>query len=82
MYYVSTKGGGRGSAKCLRLLMGGGKGSCLCNHTLEKMLNNLHKFFQGKRKSLESSYLLYVMFYRVLLEFYCTVVCLIISGLI
>ena len=24
MYYVSTKGGGRGSSKCLRLLMGGG----------------------------------------------------------
>ena len=26
------------------------------------MLNNLHKFFQGKRKSLESFYLLYDMF--------------------
>ena len=24
MYYVSTKGGGMGSAKCLRLLTGGG----------------------------------------------------------
>ena len=50
MYYVSTKGGGRGSAKCLRLLTeegGGGlrghanviivwKKSCLCNHSLEK----------------------------------------------
>ena len=46
------------------------------------MLNNLHKFFQGKRKSLESFYLLYGMFNRVLLEFYCTVVCLIMSGLI
>ena len=39
MYYVSTKGGGRGSAKCLRLLTGGGrgsKGSCLRNQSLEK----------------------------------------------
>ena len=26
MYYVSTKGGGRGSAKCLCLLTGGGGG--------------------------------------------------------
>ena len=41
------------------------------------MLNNLHKFFQGRKKSLESCYLLYGMFNRVLLEFYCTVVCLI-----
>ena len=61
---------------------GGAKGSCLRNHSLEKMLNNLHKFFQGKRKSLESFYLLNGMFDRVLLEFYCTVVCLIMSGLI
>ena len=36
MYYVSTKGGGRGSAKCLRLLTGGAKRSCLRNHSLEK----------------------------------------------
>ena len=41
------------------------------------MLNNLHKFFQGRRKSLESCYLLYGMFNTVLLEFYCTVLCLI-----
>ena len=53
---------------------GGAKGSCLRNHSLGKMLNNLHKFFQGKRKSQESFYLLYSMFNRVLLEFYCTVV--------
>ena len=38
----------------------GAKGSCLRNHSLEKkMLNNLHKFFQGRNKSLESCYLLY-----------------------
>ena len=43
------------------------------------MLNNLHKFFQSKRKSLESFHLLYGMFNRVLLEFYFTVVCLIMS---
>ena len=70
MYYVSTKGGGRGSAKCLRLLTGvGAKGSCLRNHSLEKMLNNLHQFFQGKKKSLESFYLCTVWH----LEFFCTV---------
>jgi hypothetical protein len=39
MYYVITKGGGRGSAKCLRLLTrgeGGGQESCLRHHILEK----------------------------------------------
>ena len=41
------------------------------------MLNNLHEFFQGRRKSLEFCYLLYGMCNRVLLEFYYTVVCLI-----
>ena len=71
---------GRGSAKCLRLLTGGAKGSCLCNHSLEKkcwiICNNLHRFFQDKRKSLESFYLLYGMFNRIPFEFYCTVICL------
>ena len=37
----------------------------------KKMLNNLHKTFQGKRRSLESFYLLYGMFNRVLLEICC-----------
>ena len=40
-YYVSTKGGGRGSAKCLRLLMRGGGG-----HTVLKLFlflfGNIH----------------------------------------
>ena len=61
MYYVSIKGGGRGSAKCLRLLTGGGglRGHAYVIIVWKKMLNNLYKFFQGKRKSLESFYLLY-----------------------
>ena len=59
-----------------------GRGGGLRGHAYviivwKKMLNNLHKFFQGRKKSLESCYLLYGMFNRVLLEFYCTVVCLI-----
>ena len=33
------------------------------------MLNNLHKFFQGKRKSLESFYLLYgILLYSCMLN--------------
>ena len=78
MYYVSTKGGGRGSAKCLLLLTwgeGGLRGHAYVIIFWKKMLNNLHKFFQGKRKSLESIYLLYGMFNRIPLEFYCAVVC-------
>jgi hypothetical protein len=56
MYYVSTKGGGRGSAKCLRLLTGGGggKGSYLRNHSLEKMLNNLHNLPNLNKNSTQS----------------------------
>ena len=40
--------GGRGSAKCLRLLRGGGgrRGHAYVIIDWEKMLNNLHKFFQ------------------------------------
>ena len=45
MYYVSTKGGGRGSAKCLRLLTGGGgglRGLAYIIIVWKKLLNNLH----------------------------------------
>ena len=57
MYYVITKGGG-GQPNTYICLEGGGgaKGSCLRNHSLEEMLNNLHNFFQGIRKLLGSYY--------------------------
>ena len=45
MYYVITKGGGRGSAKCLRLLTGGGGGARGHAYVIiiwKKMLNDLH----------------------------------------
>ena len=45
---------------------GGLRGHAYVIIVWKKMLNNLHKFFQGKRKSLESFYLLYGMFNRVL----------------
>ena len=76
------KGGREGVSQMLTFAYGGGgaKGSCLCNHSLEKkcwiICNNLHRFFQDKRKSLESFYLLYGMFNRIPFEFYCTVICL------
>ena len=49
MYYVViTKGGGRGSAKCLRLLTwgeGGLRGRASVIIAWKKMLNNLHGNF-------------------------------------
>ena len=56
--------GGADSPRMPRGARGGAWGSLLSNNSLEKkMLNNLHKFFQGKRKSLESFYLLYGIFF-------------------
>ena len=79
MYYVSTKGGREGVSQMLTFAYGGGEGGGLRGHAYvtivwKKMLKNLHKFFQGKRKSLESFYLLYGMINRVILESYCTAV--------
>ena len=53
------KGGREGVSQMLTFAYrgGGAKGSCLRNHSLEKMLNSLHQLFQGKRKSLESFHL-------------------------
>ena len=54
---------------------GGAKGSCLRNHSLEKMLNNMHIFFSKQEEITIIFFLLYGIFNRVLFEFYCTVVC-------
>ena len=50
IYYVITKGGGRGSAKCLRLLTwgeGGLRGHAYVIIVWRKILPNLHNFFQA-----------------------------------
>ena len=59
MYYVSTKGGGRGSAKCLYCLRGGSEGG-LRGHAYviiiwKKMLNNLHYIPNLNKNSTRSS---------------------------
>ena len=56
MYYVSTKGGGRGSAKCLRLLTGGGgaRGHTYVIIIWKKMLNNLHNLPNLNKNSTQS----------------------------
>ena len=49
MYYVSTKGGGRGSAKCLHLLTARGHAYVII--IWKKMLNDLHYLSNLNKKS-------------------------------